>query len=337
MYRRNRPLRVRLLGAWKADGTRGTPDCWSGAPRSAGLDLRFITDPEEICAQFDAGELDILDLDDLGNSAEFYIHGDIYQDRIHEVQQIGISYIALNESTAPLDDVRVRKALQEALDRDVLLDAVYSGRGHVENGIYSHGLYGFDPDLPKIPYDVEDAKALLAEAGYADGFDLVFSVKSSSSQSEMTLVKHAVEMWEKVGVHASVEVLADADFMALRKAGQLACYTATWTADYNDPDNYIYTFFGTRDNTVDRSLCYPREDIIERVRQARMITDRDKRLQEYRDLERIIVQEDAAWIPLFSRTRLYVTSERLVGFRNAWNGSVKNVYRDMGIAATPDA
>jgi ABC-type transport system substrate-binding protein len=68
-----------------------------------------------------------------------------------------------------------------------------------------------------------------------------------------------------------------------------------------------------------------------RVRSARTITDSNKRIKEYYELEKTIVQDDAAWIPLFSRERLYVTSERLSGFQHAWNGSVKNVYREMSI------
>lgn len=306
-------------------------DCWSGAPKSAGLDLRFITDAEEIRMMFEEGELDILDLDDQGSAAEYFLHGDIYQDRIQEVPQIGISYIALNESKTPLDDVRVRKALQLSLDRSTLLDVVYSGRGSLENGIFSRGLYGFNPDLPEIPYDVDQAKELLAEAGYADGFDLTFSVKSSSTQAEMVLVEHAVEMWQEIGINATVEVIDESEFMTLRKSGDLACYTATWTADYNDPDNYIYTFFGSPENTTFRSLCYPKTDVMDRVRDARTITDPDARLAEYHDLEQTIVQDDAAWVPLFSRYRLYVTSERLTGFQHAWNGSVKNVYRTMSV------
>ncbi len=305
--------------------------CWDGLPKNAGLDLRFITDAEEIRMMFDKGKLDILDLDDQGSSAEYFIHGDIYHDRIKEVPQIGISYIALNESMTPLNDVRVRKALQLSLDRASLLDIVYSGRGSVENGIFSHGLSGFNPNLPAIPYDVSQAKSLLAEAGYEKGFDLTFSVKASSTQAEMTLAKHAVDMWKAVGINASVKVIDEDEFMSLRKSGKLSCYTATWTADYNDPDNYIYTFFGSPENTLFRSLCYPKNDVMGRVRDARTITDPAKRLQEYQDLERVIAQEDAAWVPLFSRTRLYVTSERLADFQHAWNGSVKNVYRAMSV------
>jgi ABC-type transport system substrate-binding protein len=59
---------------------------------------------------------------------------------------------------------------------------------------------------------------------------------------------------------------------------------------------------------------------MKRVRDARTITDSDERIGEYRQLEKIIAQDDAAWIPLFSRKKIYVTSERLEDFTNAWTG-----------------
>lgn len=305
--------------------------CWCGAPRCAGLDLRFLKDAELVRTMFEKGELDILDLDEVGNSSEFFFHGDIYQDRLFKVQQIGTTYIALNESVGALSDVRVRKALQMSLNRLVLLDAVYNGRGTVENGIYSHGLYGFNPELPEIPYDPDAARELLIQAGYENGFELTASVKSSSTRAEMTLMTIAVGMWNEIGIHADVQVLEESEFMRLRKSGELACYTATWTADYNDPDNFIYTFFGNRENTRFRSLCYPDEAVMERVRLARGISDSEERIREYRALEQIIVQEDAAWIPLFSRLRYYVVSDRINGFRVSWNGSVKNNYRNISV------
>ena len=171
----------------------------------------------------------------------------------------------------------------------------------------------------------------MEEAGYPDGFDLTVSVNSSSTRWEMSVLRLAASMWEKVGIHTTIDVLDEAEFMRLRKSGRLACYTALWTADFNDPDNFIYTFYGNRENSSFRSLCYPREEIMERVRQARTIADPEERIREYRELERIIVQEDAAWIPLYSRLRYYVTSERLEGIQASWNGSVKNKYREMKV------
>ena len=311
---------------------KANPNCWQGAPGPEGLNLRFVTDSKEVRRMFERGEIDILDLDEVGNTAEYYLHGDIYKDRLFEVPRIGITYIALNESIAPLNDVRVRKAMQYSLDRAMLLAAVYGERGSVENGIFPHGLYGYNPELPEIPYDPEEAEALLNEAGYPDGFDLTVSVNSSSTRWEMSVLRLAASMWEKIGIRAKIEVIDESEFMSLRKSGKLACYTAQWMADFNDPDNFIYTFFGNSENTMFRSLCYPREDVMERVRNARTIRDPEQRIAEYRDLEEKIVQEDAAWIPLYSRDRCYVTSERLEGITAAWNGSVKNEYRKMTIA-----
>ena len=299
---------------------KANPTCWEGAPRCAGLDLRFLTEPEEIRTLFEKGELDILDLDD-----------DIYQNRLYTVPRIGIIYIALNASVGPLQDVRVRKAMQLSLDRAMLLNVVYSGLGQVENGIFPHGLAGYNPDLPEIPCDPDEAARLLAEAGYPEGIDLTVSVKTSSTQWEMTLMRLAVSAWEKAGIRAAVETLEESEFMRRRKSGQLSCYTAMWTADFNDPDNFIYTFFGDRENTTFRSLCYSDEEIMARVRAARGIADGEARLAEYRELERRIVQEDAAWIPLFSRLRIYVMSERIEGVQSSWNGSVKNRYREISV------
>ena len=321
-----------ILREWEAGKgmiLTANPNCWEGAPKCDGLDLRFLNEPEAIRMMFERGELDVLDLDEVGNSVEYFIHGDIYQDRLYEVQRIGIHYIALNESVAPLNDVRVRKALQLALNRTTMLDAIYSGRGTVENGIYPHGLYGFNPDLPEIPYDPEEAKDLLAQAGLPEGFELTLSVSSSTTQWGKSLMDLVASMWRKIDVKATVVVLEESEFMRLRKSGKLACYAALWTADYNDPDNFVYTFFGNRENTTFRSLCYDNEEVMKRVREARTIPDPEARLKEYRELERIIVQEDAAWIPLFSRVRYYVASEQIDGIRSSWNGSVKNRYRDV--------
>ena len=295
-------------------------DCWKGAPGSEGLNISFEQDAATMRKMYDEGDLDVLDLDNLDNAADYYLYGDIYQDTLHSSQQVSITYVALNESIAPLDDVRVRKAMQLALDRDMLLEVVYDGEGTVEDGIFPRGLYGYNPAIEKIPYDPDQARSLLAQAGYPDGFDITISVRPESNQREMKLIRLIAQMWEKAGINAEISVIEYSEFMDKRMKGELACYVATWIADYNDPDNFIYTFFGDAKNTTGRSLCYPDEDTMARVRKARTITDKDRRIEEYRALEKKIIQEDAAWVPLFSRKKVYVTSERLGNFSCAWTG-----------------
>lgn len=310
---------------------KANPACWQGAPKCDGLDLRFANDAREIRRMFENGEIDVLDLDEVGNAAEYFLHGDRYQERLFHVPRIGITYIAMNETIAPLNRKAVRMAMQMALNRRQLLTAVYGDRGLVENGIFPHGLYGFNPELPEIPYDPENARRLLEEAGYPNGCKLTVSVNSASTQWELSVLRLAAAMWEKIGIHANIEVIDEKDFMDRRKKGKLTCYTAQWMADFNDPDNFIFTFFGNEHNTTYRSLCYPDHRVMNRIQIARGIADPKDRIREYQDLERTIVQEDAAWIPLYSRERYYVTSERLGGIQASWNGSVKNKYWEMTI------
>ena len=308
---------------------RANPACWAGAPDYDVLNLLFITDPVAERMMFKRGEIDILDLDNLGDEAEYFIHGDIYQNRLYRVPQIGISYVALNESVKPLNDVKVRRAMQLSLNRQMLLDAVFSGRGTLENGIFPHGLKGCNVDLAEIPCDPELARTLLKEAGYPNGFQLIVSIKSTSAPLERRMVEMAVSMWEKIGIRAEIEVLDEASFLDRRNNGKLTCYAATWSADYDDPDNFIYTFFGNVENTRYRSLCYPNEAVMNRVRKARAVMDEKTRLKEYQDLEKIIAQDDAAWIPLFSRMHYYVVSERVDNFCVSWNGWYTTDFRNM--------
>ena len=95
---------------------------------------------------------------------------------------------------------------------------------------------------------------------------------------------------------------------------------ARWGMDYNDPANIMYTFFGSVSNTQHRSLNYPDEEIIKRVAAAPAIIDDAARMAEYQALEKKIIGEDAAWIPLFADMHLYCRGERVESFTPQWAG-----------------
>ncbi|MBE7003767.1 MAG: ABC transporter substrate-binding protein [Ruminococcaceae bacterium] len=306
-------------------------DCWSGKPLCDGLSIRIVTDDDLESVLFTDGALDILDLDNMNSETEYFIRGDVYQNRLYGTQRVGISYIALNENVAPLNDVRVRKALQLGLDRQTLLNVAYGGRGTVENGVLPRGMTGYDPELPEIPYDPEAACRLLKEAGLENGFELTLSVPEDSSTAKLELLELVAYMWEQLGVRVEIAKL-DADNYNIRmKSGVLACYFARWTADYDDPERIFNTFFGSEENTHARSLCYKDAEVIGRVRTTCRLEDPEERLRAYHELERRIVQEDAAWIPLFSNQHYFVVSERVKGFRASWNGWADNRYCSVSV------
>jgi len=306
-------------------------DCWCGAPRCAGIEIYNVNDPEACRLRFEAGTLDLLDLESLGDDAEYFIHGDIYQPLLQQGPRVGITYVALNASVEPLDDVQVRRAMQLALDRESIMRVSCSGRGTVENGILPRGLIGHNPDLEEIPFDLDEAKRLLAEAGHGDGFELPMVMPDTANQSLRDVMNLLIFMWRRVGIYARVAYVSEEEFIAQRSAGKIACYAATWSADFNDPDNFMYTFFGSAANTLRRSLCYGDAERMARVASARSIVDDAARIAEYRELEKAIIQQDAAWIPLYSRQHYFAVSDRVDGFRVSWNGWSSNRYSNVAV------
>ena len=306
-------------------------DCWCGAPRCDGIEIYIVSDPEACRLRFEEGNLDLLDLESLGDDAEYFIHGDIYQPLLQQGPRVGITYVALNASVEPMDDARVRRAMQLALDRDSIMRVSCSGRGTVENGILPRGLIGHNPDLDEIPFDLDEAKRLLAEAGHDDGFELPMVMPDTANQSLRDVMNLLIFMWRRVGIYARVAYVSEEEFIEQRTAGQIACYAATWSADFNDPDNFMYTFFGSEANTRRRSLCYGNTEMMARVASARSIVDNAARVAEYRELERAIIQQDAAWIPLYSRQHYFAVSDRVDGFRVSWNGWSSNRYSGVAV------
>jgi ABC-type transport system substrate-binding protein len=325
-----------VLTEWKQQKgiiMKANPKHWAGPPKCDGLNMRFYAENSPLRQMFLNGELDILDLDKLGIDAEYFLKGDIYRKNLIRGHRVGISYIALNQSVRPLQDVRVRQALQLALDRRALLHAAISNRGVLENGIFPRGLKGYNPALPELPFDPEKAKQLLQEAGYGNGFDLTVGYSAATAQRVKDMLRLTAAMWKKVGVRASLLEMDNRAFLERRRKGELACYTGTWSADFNDPDNFISEFFGSRENTLARSLCYPDQDIMKRIRDARSIVDPEARIREYQALEKRIVQEDAAWIPLYSGYHFFMVNDRVKGFHVRWNGWSSNRYADVAVKA----
>lgn len=310
---------------------KANPDCWSGAPGCSGVSMFFDSGELSHIDKFNNGELDILDLEYLDADAEYFARGDIYLKNIVRANRVGISYITFNQSVAPLDQAEVRRALQRAIDRKLLLQAILSGRGRIENGIFPYGLAGYNPKLEEIPYDPAEARRMLAEAGFPDGFDLELDCPDNAPGYQRELLDLVAYMWGEIGVNARIRTIPNEEFYELREQGKLVCYTGTWSADYDDPSNFINTFFGNEENTKGRSLCYRNRDIMKRVGEAEQIVDEGERTREYQLLEKIIVQDEASWVPLYSRQHLFVISDRVEGFTVLWNGWSSNSYRNVTV------
>lgn len=305
-------------------------DYWKGASGLPGVVIKIIPDTETQSMMFESGELDILDLDYAADSVDRFT--ETYPDQIVQGPRVGIVYFTMNFNKEPFQDVRVRKAVQMSIDRQAILDALYGGRGQVEQGIFPHGLIGFNPDQEEIKYDPEAAKALLAEAGYADGFDMEIAADSSASDTMTMALEIVSDQLAEVGIRAEIKNYDESTWLETRKSGELGSFMSTWSADYNDPDNFIYTFFGNEEKTRIRSINYPDTEVMERVAKARTIVNEDERLAEYKVLEEKLIHEDAAWVPMFSRLHLFAVSKRVQGFVPLWSGLSDQLFYNISLS-----
>ena len=305
-------------------------DYWKGASKLPGVVIKIIPDTETQSMMFESGELDILDLDYAADSVDRFT--ETYPDQIVQGPRVGIVYFTMNFNKEPFQDVRVRKAVQMSIDRQAILDALYGGRGQVEQGIFPHGLIGFNPDQEEIKYDPEAAKALLAEAGYADGFDMEIAADSSASDTMTMALEIVSDQLAEVGIRAEIKNYDESTWLETRKSGELGSFMSTWSADYNDPDNFIYTFFGNEEKTRIRSINYPDTEVMERVAKARTLVNEDERLAEYKALEEKLIHEDAAWVPMFSRLHLFAVSKRVQGFAPLWSGLSDQLFYNISLS-----
>lgn len=294
---------------------------WGEVPSVKKAIVSIIPDPSTQNLMYQNGELDIIDLEALDSSIVEATYKAQYADKLVVSSRVGLTYFALNENNQYLSDVNVRKALQMAVDADTIVSSIYAGNAMVENGIIPKGVWGFNKDLTRSAYDPEGAKALLADAGYADG-EISFELSmDSSASSNLQLVYQVVQQnLQSIGINAGIKSYDESSWLDLRKSGEMDSFIATWTMDYNDPANIMYTFFGSAAKTRIRSLNYSDTEVMARVAAASGITDDAKRMAEYQALEKKIVVDDAAWVPLLGSTHLFAIGDRVESFIPYWAG-----------------
>ena len=293
------------------------PDYFRGAPAIDGITLEIVSDPDTQRMMFEQGTVDIFNFDYAESQLQWFLDNG-YEDQIVSGSRAGTYYFMFNTAIEPLNDVNVRKALQMAVDRQAILTAIYNDEGSVLSSFIPNGVLGHDPDAAEIPYDPEQAKAMLAEAGYPNGFDMEIAVMADSTAS-LTVSTIIQSYLAQVGVNASIKQYDEASYYDIRRDGQLPSYYNSWSADFNDPDNFLYTFF-SRKNTVGRSINYDNDEIMDLLEEARVMVDFDARMAAYRKIDDAVVHQDAVTLPLYQRNHLFCLNPRVQGFQVDWNG-----------------
>jgi ABC-type transport system substrate-binding protein len=219
-----------------------------------------------------------------------------------------IQYVGMNVNEPPLDDPKVRQALNLAIDKQEIATIVLADQVVPANGILPPGFPGFNHDLRGYAFDPERAKQLLAESSYRDNLEdlppITITTPGSFGGSVSLDMEVVLQMWEKnLGVHAEFQQTEFATFLKDLHKRRFQMFDIGWIADYPDPENFLDLLFYSESSNNHTNYSNPEVDAL--LKQARTETDQVVRYQLYNRVEQMII-DDAPWIPLWYSGERYV-------------------------------
>lgn len=212
------------------------------------------------------------------------------------VPQAAVSYITLNPSQPPFDDVKVRQALAMSVDKAGINDVLLYGYNRVADGILPPDIPGYKESVSGFKYDVEGAKKLLAESKYAGNFPrIILTYGGSGGNSPETLVA-IQDGWKQLGLDVQLQAVDTAALLREQRRGTFQMLSEGWIADYPDPGNFIEKLFSS-DSPLNYTK-YRNADVDRLIQQAASEPDERKRADLYTQAEQLIVN-DAVTIPMY--------------------------------------
>lgn len=283
---------------------------FGGPPAAESLLARIIPEPSTAVAEFEAGRVDILYVPEA--ETRQWEEADGQRARLHSAPGLRMWYVAINVDRGPLRDVRVRRALNHALDVQTILDQLIGGRGALAAGVIPPSLDGSDTSRAPYRYDPDEARRLLAEAGYPNGLDL--ELWSSTTPPFPRLAETIQAYLSQAGIRAR---LVQREAAAVREAsrnGQTDLFVKDWFADYPDAENFLYPLLHGANHGVGGNVSFYANPEYDRlVARARRELDESTRRDLYREADALAFAE-APMIFLFFYRELFATQPWISGF-----------------------
>jgi len=196
----------------------------------------------------------------------------------------------MNIEMKPLDDVKVRQALNYALDKDAIIKTVYFGNGTPMNSPIPQGTY-YDKTLPGYPFNLDKAKQLMAASSSPNGFTLNYSIPSGATVNQ-AIATIAKDQWSKIGVTVNIQQLETSVLRQSYRDGKLMMWQGGWTNDMNDPTEIVN--YEMRGGASPFALWthYNNPDLNDKITKADLEQDPTKRAAAYAEIQKIYL--DAA-------------------------------------------
>lgn len=278
---------------------RAFADYWAGKQPIDTLVFSITPNPAVRLTKLKAGECHIMTFPDPHDVDRIRTDPDL---RLLSQEGLNIGYLALNVTRPPLDNVKVRQAINMAIDKESILEAVYRGAGVVAKNPIPPTLWSYNDDIEPYPYDIDAARRLLAEAGLADGFttDLWYMPVSRAYNPDGKRIAELIRTdLARIGITVNLVTYPWEEYRVRLQNGEAPMGLFGWTGDNGDPDNFLSVLLGCTAARVGGNnvakWCDAEYDAL--VTRARTTSDRAEREALYREAQEIVHRE-APWVPL---------------------------------------
>jgi peptide/nickel transport system substrate-binding protein len=196
------------------------PEYWGGTPEVN--QLVFRTMPEDVArvTALERGEVDII----LAPTQDLERLKKIQGIKVEGVPSLRMMFFVMNPTIKPFDDVRVRKAINHAIDIDSIVEHVQEGQVNKLNGPVAENVFGHDPDWKAYSFDQDKARELLAEAGYKDGLEITIQTPTDRYLRDLNVTEAVAAQLKEVGIKVKVETPEWAIFSNEYKEGVYGMY-----------------------------------------------------------------------------------------------------------------
>jgi peptide/nickel transport system substrate-binding protein/oligopeptide transport system substrate-binding protein len=282
---------------------------WGGAPKSDTLRIRIIPEPLTQAAEYEAGHLGVVEVP-VGETRRWE---ETHAQELQRRPALRDLYVAINTTRGPLKDLRVRRALNHAVDVPTLLTTVLANRGVPAAGSLPPGIAGYDSTRKPYSYDPAEAKRLLAEAGYPNGF----AVKLWRTQrAELARLAQSIQQnLTEVGIRAEIVERDASSARAAVRNGEADLFLTDWWADYPDPENFNYPLFHSRNKGPGGNYAFLSDSRLDSmILRARATTDETEKVRLARDIDARVF-ELAPWIFLWFPVDVWAAQPDIHGWR----------------------
>jgi len=285
------------------------PAYWGDVPREDTLTVRIIPEALTQAAEYETGNLDVVEIP-FGETHRWEL---AHPEELQRRPTIRDLYIAINTTRGPLRDLRVRRALNLAVDVETLLRTQMSGRGVRAAGAIPPGILGYDSARPPYPWDTAGARRLLAEAGYAKGFRVQLW---RNKREELARVAQSVQQdLAAVGVQVEIVERDAPSVRATVRNGGADLYLGDWYADYPDPENFSYPLFHSSNRGPGGNYAFLNDSALDAmIVRARSTPDSAEKARLSREVD-VRVFELAPWIFLWFPVDVWAEQPDVKGWR----------------------